>query len=188
MSYFIMTRKTQRNNVKPMFKKVAPVMVLLSLFATFTFLSVNWWQLTRFNSNSYHSFGSDSFRMVTIIIFLCMLSSSFAFFGLVVTPDSSFAFFTLTVSLPCNFTFFAMVMSFSSSFAFFSLTILLSRFTFTYFTLIIKTIFMTSVFVKIGNRFNFFALRTMFSYDCFRHGYLSPVNSCCLGLIIGTYQ
>ncbi len=149
----MMTIKTNRNKVKPMFRGVAfVVMIMFCGFTTNTLQSIRADQFTGSNSvidsiDSFNPFG------VLLTIFLCVLAvCDFAFIGLAILLRT-----------------FALCGS-----AFFGLSIgLLARF-----ALAMKSLSFGFIFVKFQKRLNFFARRTLFVYDLLRHNFLLGRKLC----------
>lgn len=151
-----MARNTNRNYIKPMFRGVAFVMMVLrSLFATSTLQRINFRQFPFFNSflNNLTSF--TLLRMLQVISLHNLGTGYPAFFSLFMAFLSCFAFFTLAITfVPC-FSFFGL-----------AITVL------TYFAIRRTTIFLGAILVKFRQGFDFFAFGTSFGYDLLRHNQL----------------
>jgi len=124
--------------------------------------------------------------------------SLFEFFALRISFVDLFIFCALSIPLLVIFNFCAVSIPFLPLFAFFGLAIpFLSLFSglfaffrleieplvehTTVFALICMTVLFLSIFVEFGKRFDFFALRTSFGYDRFKHDLCSlKVRRLCL--------
>ena len=191
----LMTQDTSWNNIKPMLGFVSvPMMILLGgLRAVMAEQKFGRNQFASIDSINYSSSGFNLIWMTSIVTFLscfvfwcfstffiCFAISSFALLGLfimfLIIFIRRFALFCLTTFLSC----FA-----KSRFAFFGFLI----FTPARFTIDLKPVFTSSVFIKFRQLFELLALRTSFCLNCLRHSRFS-LNSerLCLEPVAGTYQ
>ena len=148
-----MTRKTNRNNVKPMFRFVTGMMVLFRPCRAITALHrIGANQLARPDSlvNSILCFTKIQVRL---IIFSTMLTMT------------NFIFLCLSIAFLARFTFFRLFITLVSCFAFITFEV----FIFAYFTSVMVPVFPVAVFIKLRNWFDLFASGTSFRYDCFSH-------------------
>jgi len=166
----MMTFETHRNNVKPMLRFVAfVVVVFLCWIAAGTLQRI--WSRQFANTNGVINSGLsfNSFGMVKVILFYSSLvslatfvSSTMVFLGEVV---SRFTFFSLPIAFGNYYMFGALVVPFLTSLTFLTLIILFA----TDFTLSSMAILLGTVFVKLRKRFDFFAFGAAFGYDYFSH-------------------
>ncbi len=143
-----MTFNTNRNYIKPMFRGIAQVvMILLCLLGTIRALQgISTRQFTDSNSVIYSSFSFLAFGTSNTETFNCFAMSSFSFLALMIAFIGCFAFL---------------------SFLIFYLMRYLARL-----TIMLKSIFLTSVFVKFRNLFILLTFRTSFRYDFSSHNQL----------------
>ena len=139
-----MTLTTDSNYIKTMFFGITGMMILFCLFAARTLQFIWPDQFTNFDS---------IINRVYCLVFIWVISFVF----LTGFSLGYFAFCALGISSVCGHAvdcFF--VFCFTNVRA--------------YFAIIIESVFAGFVFLKLRNIFDFFALRTLFCYDCLRHG------------------
>ena len=180
--YILMTYFAYWDNIKSVFWFVTGMMILFSLFgAIMTFQNIRTEQLANFDSVGYSVTSFTPFGMSNNVAFLGI----FAFFALLMALSVGFAFFSFSIFL-YRFTI--------SQSTFFGFLIFPNRNLSANFTRIFKSIFIFSIFVKIRNRFDLFAITASFYYDCFSHSlfpykrlwlkpYAEPISVCGLSII-----
>ncbi len=158
-----MTRNADRNNIKPVLFSIAFVMVVLfCLFGTIMAKqSIRAGQFAEFKG-IFYSIVCFLFLGVLEII---SLSCVFAFICLGMTFFSSPTFIAICITLFCSLAFFA------------SLILLYIEF-YTGLALRLKTIFISTLFVKFRKRFGLLALPAPSGYDCIRHNCFSSKQFC----------
>ncbi len=165
-----MTLPTNRNNVEPMLRFIAGMMVILCLCgAVMAFQGVLAGQFAGFNSFIYSTSGLLAFRMFNIISFLSLL----AFIALLITIFHCPAFLRLFITPFRCLKSFCLASPFSSRFTFGCFMIFLLVLFIADFALILTTIFGLRVLRKFQDRFNLFANVTGFCFNRFSHLILS---------------
>ncbi len=167
-----MTDTTNRNYVKPVFRLVTVMVVMLGLFATRAFESFNCRYFTRPCGNSDSVFGFKSFREFFRPVFSITSSRLFAFLAFSIHPRPCFAFFCSGIRQLVIFVFVCFVILFNTVFAMFGLSVLSN----TTLTPGLSTTSYSTISAKLGDGFNLLALRTLFYYDFIRHGFLQTEN------------
>ncbi len=143
-----MTLYTDRNNVKPMFRKITPVVVFLCLLgAVLAYQGINWRQFASSDSIGYSALCLSAYWMPSFV--------------------------TANIAKTSNFTLFTVLVTFLTGLTFFTSFVLLVGFSFAYFAAMMKPIFATFVFMKFRDRVGLLAFRAVFSYDWFSHLILS---------------
>ncbi len=162
-----MTLLTDRNNVKPVLRRITvPVMVLVSRFwAIMTEQEFRRNQFVSSNSATHSMVSFTSFRMAGTKANLIFSICYFAFFSFLMT---SLGFTICYFALLCLFVFFV-------------------AFRLAGFAPILIAIFSAGIFVEFRQRFRIFAFETSFCYGCFRHNRFS-YKRLCLEPVAGTYQ
>ena len=145
-----MTLNANRNNIKPMFWFIRPMVVFFCLFATGTPIVTCRKQFAVSNSMIDFASGFYLFGIVFVITFVCLFV--------------------------CLFTFCSLGISLLGLFAFFGLFIL----PFAVFAINLQTIMAGTVFIKLRQWKDSFAFRTSFGYNWFRHGSFSLSKRLCL--------
>lgn len=138
-----MTFSTNRNYIEPMFRRIAGMMILFCLFATKTLQSVDLRQFTHSCSIVHHILSFCSFGISFPIILLAISICGFAFVGFLIFLSSYFELLGLSIKFPLMI--------------------------FTNFTTTSITTWSGAILVKFRNCFNFFANRTDFCLNWFRH-------------------
>ncbi len=161
MPYF-MTSSANRNNIEPMFGFMALIMVVV---------------LCLLSARTYHSFYQFYFScqnsiMYSIYCFVILRKTLFPPF--VASIIGNHTFFALMIAFFSGFSFFAFLISTSGGFIFWFLV----KFFYARFTVTAKAIEITFVFVELGSWMKFLASRTLFCYDCFRHGFFLIKKLC----------
>lgn len=154
-----MTRNTNRNYIKPIFRFVTLPMVI--------FLGRFWAIMTKQKSGRNQSASPNSVIGSILSLMVFGMSNMIAFL-------SSFMFFCLAIIFFVGFPFFALMITFCSSFIFCCFIICRT----TIFTIRSMVTFSTLVFIKLQKRFVFFATGAYFCYDCFRHFRFSCKRLC----------
>lgn len=153
-----MTTTTNRLNIKPMFRRITGMMVLLCLFGTICAFEIcRWFQSSGTNFFSYGSSGDSLFGMQTLIFMAFQKTYGLSLFALCVLFFGGFSFIGLPV------TFFAQL---RRKFAFFCLPIsdlifFLIKCT-TFFAITLSAVFSLLIFIKLRKRFDLLAVRTSF--------------------------
>ena len=183
-----MAKATDRNNIKPVFWCVIPVMVLFCLIIAFDTLEGG--GMRQFPpSNTIINGGSRLERGWVLSVILCGSEGpSFSYF------QPGFILFAAFLALRCCFVFaisFASFFRTPSGFNFGSLVVSLQIFFVVNSTFRQSTSGLFAFFadrnviaipclvpVEVSNWFSFFALRTTLRYDCLRHGRFLLKNGC----------
>lgn len=167
-----MTINTNRNNIKPMFRFITfVVMIMLSGLRTENAEQKSWRnQFACINCMIYSFSRFVFFRM----FFACKLLIEFAFFTLIIFICPSFF---------CKFTFFRLRIPFMRQFSRFCFAIFSLFNRLTGFAIILITC--CSVFVKFRNRFEVLAFRTTFCLNCLRHDLFLLKKGYCLEPVTG---
>lgn len=159
-----MTLCTNRNNIKPMLREIAPVMILLGLCRTVkAFQRIGPGQLTSFDGQPYGNFCLRAFRMSNLKSFLSSNFDFSALFALTITFKSSFALFGFLITK----TIFAMQCLTS-----FCLSILFYSFQAADFAISSISILVTSMLIKLSKWFCIFANSACFCFNWFSHNRL----------------
>jgi len=159
-----MAFSTNWNNIKPIFRKVTPMMILLCwMVSIMTKQGIRTRKLTNSDSLIYSFDGFHLIRIAGKKTFCCFSVHSFAFLALVISLISCFALFALFITFYCCLL---------RCFAFFSFLIFFNIFQEANFALIMQSIFSTSILVKFRNRFDLLAFRATFCLNCLRHYFL----------------
>ena len=143
------------------------VMVLLCLF----------WAVCTFIRRGFLHFTSTDCIIYSILRFNKIWITRFEFFSY------RFILLALSVTLMCSFAIFTFkiqfLIVFLINFTFFGLSVFLIHNNSARFTVALKTIISSSIFVKFRNCFELLALSTSFCFNCFRHGlFLLKKGSC----------
>ncbi len=171
LTEFLMTLTTNRYNIKPIFWRIAfVVMIFLCLPRAVTASQgVEMQQLASNDSVGNSTICFAAFRIMSKISECAFQICNFTLFCLVIASSGfliySFAFFALPISLLTNFGFWCF-------------RELLRVITITYFAITTSASFFGTVFIKIRKGFNFFALRTSFCFNWFRHGFFLTKKLC----------
>jgi len=154
-----MTIKTNRNNIEPMLRQIARMMVILCrLIAMRTLQRTQSRQSAFFNSLPDCLTGLMAGRMPNLISLNCIEYRHFALF---------------------RFAPFALI-RFEVSLAFWGLSLLSALYFAARFTRCLTSIFVAFVFVKFGKWLDLFASGASFRYDCLRHCFSPNQKSLCL--------
>lgn len=162
---FSMAFFANRNNVKPMLRRIAVPMVIFSgwMISIMALQGLRPGKFSSFDRMIYNMSGFGPIRMLFTISFGMVSSIQFAFFAVV-------------ISLSCYFTFICLAIS---SFGFkvinsavWSLGIVFFVLQITFYTITSISIAACRVFVKLRKRFCFFASSAGFCYDLFSHNQL----------------
>ena len=163
---------TNRNNIEPMLRLVAWMMVLFCLVSA----------IMTFQGTCSNQFASCNSISNSIACFRAFWKTIVMFHG--VLCENFFPAFAFVIIFNSNFPLFGMPVLCSSHsmalFAYFRFAPLFAIFILTYFAFILTLIFEYLAFMKLRKWFNLFATRTGFRYDCFRHG-LFLYKRLCLG-------
>lgn len=160
-----MTFCTGRNNVKPTFRLVTFVVVVMLCLggAIMALQSVRAGQFARYNSIIHGISGFGVFRMSNTMVFITGSLSSFTFLASSITFNRGFPFFCCSETSRMFATYFfaplCLVIFFRISRT--------ARFAFTE-----VSIFHPFINVKFRERLDFFAFGTSFGYDLLRHNQL----------------
>lgn len=154
----IMTRNTNRNNIKPVFTRIAlVVMVFFCVIAAInTIQCVRPWYFSVYNSTVHNSACFHSLWITEAICLRASVFALFAFYGFVI-----FTIYLVTY----NFTLFCGPVFGESFIA-------------TWLTLIFMAKFARFIFVKFTKQFNGFACRAFSCYILFRHGFFLIKKLC----------
>ena len=178
-----MTFFADRNNIKPMFRGIALVVVIYLCLcgAIMTLQGINWRQFASLNGVFYSILCLTSFGMAnlkakcffsinnfTLFTLTISLLRCFTFLALSIAFLISSAFLTLLMTFVCSSAFFSLIIASPCGFAFFALVILFA----TNFTIRPIAVFCSTVFIKFRQRFDFFAFGTSFRYDFGSHNRL----------------
>ena len=164
-----MTFNTNRNNIKPILRGITfVVMVMFCLFwALRAFQSIRAKQIASSNSVINSIYGFDFFRISTFSASI----SNFILFAIIIVVFSTYSFFCFLVTLLCSPMLF---------FTFLALSVLLT----TSPAKDLVSIFLSTVFIELRQRFYLVALRTSFGYDLLRHNCFS-IKQLCSGPVLG---
>lgn len=172
-----MALNTQRNNVKPMLRRIAvPMMVFFCLCgAVMAFEFACWLNIAVFNSVTYNCsrwiFFTFHIMFLFCTIFLCQTMS----FADCFNSKWMFLVKSLGCLTVCLFTFFCLRSRFANIYIVAMLTLAMALF-----AMIEMPIFSCGMLGKFSNRFSLVANTAGFGYDCLRHGRLSLINDYCL--------
>ncbi len=151
-----MTRTTNRNYIKPIFRFISkPMMILPCLFRAILTTKRIWAKYLSCSNSIIYSNLSFTFFWIIFAIFLM------GFLVDLLTPCTKPVFFIDTL------TFFCMVISVGILSTF--LSVLFISNTYASFTDMAIVIFAIFVFVKFGECSKLFAISTTFCYICFKH-------------------
>ena len=141
-----MTTDAYRYNIEPVLFCVAfVVMISLRLLSTIALVNLGGWQYAYLHGVIDSGMG-------------------FSHFWVLVLPPSA-------RPPTCNLTLLSLSVIVVVGFGFFGRWVLHVVCALTHLARGLKSIFSCGAFIKGGNRLNFFALRAVFCYDCFRHGF-----------------
>ncbi len=199
-----MTFFTNRQNIKPVLRFIAGMMVFFCLFgAVMAFQGVGEGQGAGFDG-IFHSINCLAPLWMIPIILLCGLSSrSFTFFALVVSFGTLLTLFALVVTFLAGPSLFALFVTFTGSLTFvglkiplfgelalfalpitfllylkfFGLLIYFLCFFDTSFTLAMKPVFIPTILIKLRKGLNFVASGTSFCYYLLSHLILSLIKN-----------
>ena len=158
----------RRNNVKPVFRRIAFVMmVVFCLVATGTFHGTKAGQFASPHSMIDGFVGLCLLWVFLYVILYCSIMGFPAFFGFLIALTGGPAFFALVVALLGNLTSLGLRIQFPTGIM-------------AGFALIMKSVFETFILRKFRNGFDFFAFRAAFRYDLLRHNVLSLKRMLCL--------
>jgi len=155
----MMTMDTNRNNIKPVFRRIAfMVMVVYRLVATRTLQRIRSRQCTSTNcaTNSTCSFFINIIWVLIMKTFLHSPKSRSTFIALSITFVRSLTLFTPPIIF---------VIGFLVDFSFFTLSIIL----FAGFAYSCVSIFVACMLIKFSKRFDLLASATSFRYDLLSH-------------------
>lgn len=188
-----MARNTNRQNIKPVFWGIAPVVVLPCLCGAIMALQgIDLGQLANLDGFFYSFACFYSFGVAGVVTIYCFGMGGFTFGSFSVfsicVANNFFTVFSLSILFIIlfliNFVFFALPRMFLYCFAFGCFSIIHINSVFARFTAILKPIFTFASFVKFRKRLRILAFRTLFCYDLFRHGF-SLTKKLCLESLRG---
>lgn len=157
----VMTRYTNRNNIKVVFWFIAFVMVVVfCLLATGTLQSIRMGQFAASNSNNYSVSCLSAFWKTIVIFDISLSLAIFAYLALLISLNGNSSSFSLVIF--CG----RLYVAFS---ALFSLLVCFVAPITANLALITISIFSTMVFGKFRNRFDLLASTTSFGYDLLSH-------------------
>lgn len=189
----VMTRNTNRDNIKPILRVVSQVMVIVlrSLYQGFLKAreaeqSIGARQLAGTHSSGDSICSKSLFGIPKPVFFMSLLA--FFTFGifLYIFTSRLLSFVALLVFLKSPALSIFFLTNTEYFFAFCSLLIFPYVYIATDFALRLKIILFGSVFVKPRKRFNLLALRAWLCYDCFRHGFSPLQKSYCFKPVAST--
>lgn len=181
---------TKSNDIKPMLRLVAFIMVVFLCWFSASTLQQIWPRQFALSNSIFHSLSRwVTFGMTSVVMKVRFFMNNFAFFGLsiftvspmfglftlfalMITFCDCFALFALIVIFLCSFTLFALVIPFLVSFVFFAFLInFQSRLTFFAFLILMSVLFITAFALILKSIFffsGFIKLRALF--DLFASG------------------
>ena len=169
-----MTNTTQRYHIKRF--GIIGVVIIMGLLTAFAFKSIGAWEFATGNSITYRACGPLPFGIILAIVFLgsselfclgisCLISLlvSFVFgdFEVSLLVIAGFLFVAFSIVALIGFVFIASLISFR-----------------THFTLRIKSILSTLVFIELINFLELLAVPASFCYNSLRHGFFLCKKLC----------